>query len=141
MKRLGLVSALVTFMLSAAGCGGSTSDASSQIPTAENMSEMTQHQQAKRAIPRWAENCLPKGSQRLGLAPEYIGLTFVAAQRLKSGHDGVVFAGGGGRCSHSNDLVYRQHPIAVVFNIRNPRDPKARIIAAVRATPGWQPGG
>ena len=38
------------------------------------------------------------------------------------------------------DDVYRTHPIAVVISTRLLRQPGARIIAAVRAAPGWQPG-
>jgi hypothetical protein len=96
-----------------------------------------QHQAASLSVPLWATRCLPTGRQRLGAAPFYVGLTFAAAQRLTNS---PVFAGGGGRCSTFNDDVYRTHPIAVVYNTWNPREPNARIIAAVRAVAGWQPG-
>ena len=88
-------------------------------------------------VPRWAKKCLPKGAQRLGAAPGYVGLTFAAAQRLTNS---PVFAGGGGRCSTFNDNVLRTHPVVVVFNTWNPRQRKSRIIAAVRAAAGWQLG-
>lgn len=88
-------------------------------------------------VPRWAAECLPKGGQRLGVAPSYVGLTFAAAQRRTNS---PVFAGGGGRCSSFNDDVLRTHPIAVVYNTWDVHQRRARIIAAVRAVAGWQPG-
>jgi hypothetical protein len=95
------------------------------------------HSATSRPVLRWAQKCLPKGRQRLGPAPRYVGLTFAAAQRLENS---PVFAGGGGRCSGFNDDVYRTRPIAVVYNAWNVHERKARIIAAVRAVAGWQPG-
>jgi hypothetical protein len=89
------------------------------------------------AVPRWAVNCLPKGRQRIGVAPSYVGLTFAAAQRRTNS---PVFAGGGGRCSSFDDDVLRTHPIAVVYNTWDVHQRRARIIAAVRAVAGWQPG-
>jgi len=87
--------------------------------------------------PSWISKCLPKGRQLLGAAPAYLGLTFAAAQRRTNS---PVFAGGGGRCSTVSDDVGRTRPIAVVYNTWNPRDRRARIIAAVRAVPDWEPG-
>jgi hypothetical protein len=89
------------------------------------------------ALPRWAARCLPKGRQRLGVARSYVGLSFAAAQ---SRTNSPVFAGGGGRCSSFDDDVLRTHPIAVVYNTWDVHQRRARIIAAVRAVAGWQPG-
>lgn len=88
-------------------------------------------------VPRWAAKCLPKGGQRLGVAPSYVGLTFAAAQRRVNS---PVFAGGGGRCASFDDDVLRTHPIAVVYNTWDVHQRRARIVAAVRAVAGWQPG-
>lgn len=92
------------------------------------------------SIPSWARKCPPSGSQSLGPAPEYVGLTHAAARRLDRYGNDLVFAGGGGRCSSFNDDVGRVHPIAVVYNAWDQRRPTARIVAAVRAAPGWGPG-
>jgi hypothetical protein len=89
-------------------------------------------------VPAWASKCLPEGAKRLGPAPKYVGLTRSAALRLKNSSS-LVFAGGGGVCASTSDLVYRSHPIAVVYNTRNGRGKNARIIAAARAVAGWQP--
>jgi hypothetical protein len=96
---------------------------------------------APRTVPRWAEKCLPKRSERLGPAPRYLGLTPAAANRLdQHGNRDLVYAGGGGHCFSFDDDVNRTHPIAVVISTRLLRQSGARIIAAVRAAPGWQPG-
>lgn len=96
---------------------------------------------SRRPVPAWAKKCLPRGSERLGPAPKYVGLTPAAAeQRSRHSHrDSLVWAGGGGRCSHFDDQVARSHPIAVVYTTRLISDPRARIIAAARAEPDWQP--
>ena len=134
MRRLVLAGVLATVVLIGAGCAAAKSDSSATAAARP----ATKHQRATRPVPAWAEKCLPRGSQRLRSAPQFVGLTLAAAQRLSGGD--LELAGAGGRCSHVNDLVYRRHPIAVVFNTR-PRRPKARVIAAVRAAAGWQPGG
>jgi hypothetical protein len=138
MRRvtLGLFGCVV---LLAAGCAGASRHATS-VPnrtTQTRSPATTEHHATSRSVPRWAQTCLPKGRQRVDLAPKYVGLTFAAAQRLENS---PVFAGGGGRCSHFNDDVYRTHPIAVVYNAWNVHERKARIIIAVRAVAGWQPG-
>jgi hypothetical protein len=91
--------------------------------------------------PAWAQKCLPRGSQRLGSAPRYVGLTARAAEELDQHRNDLVYAGGGGKCATFDDDVYRTHPIAVVYSTRRLRARGARIIAAVRAVPGWGPGG
>jgi hypothetical protein len=84
---------------------------------------------------------MPQGSQRLGPARRYVGLTPGAANRLdEHSSNDLVYAGGGGRCSTFNDDVYRPHPIAVVISTRLIGTPGARIVAAARAVPGWEPG-
>lgn len=130
---------LIAVVVLAAGCAGtSRHTVLSPNSTAQVGSQATaEHHAAGITVPRWARKCLPKGGQRLGAAPGFVGLTFAAAQRLTNS---PVFAGGGGRCSTFSDDVYRTHPIAVVYNTWNPRQLKSRIIAAVRAVPGWQPG-
>jgi hypothetical protein len=100
------------------------------------------------AVPRWVSRCLPVPADRRGPAPEYLGLSFRQAWRLAERRgDALVLAGSGGRCDHSSDDVYRPNPVAVVFDRhifrrhpnahRDPRNPRARVIAAERATPGW----
>jgi hypothetical protein len=94
----------------------------------------------RRPVPAWAEKCLPQGSERAGPASGYVGLSLAAARRRDHYRNDLVFAGGGGRCSHFDDDVFRAHPIALVFNTQRSRTSRARIIAAARATAGWQPG-
>ena len=115
--------------------------ASASTAAARSPSRATPGRHARRRpVPAWAKKCLPKGQERVGPAPKYVGLTPAAAsRRARHRRDGLVFAGGGGRCSNFNDQVVRAHPIAVVYNTRLIRDPRARIIAAVRAAPGWHP--
>jgi hypothetical protein len=138
MRRLAVLALVSALVLLAAGCAGAGRHTSSAKPTAQGGSLATaNHHASSGADPRWAEQCLPKGRQRLGAAPGYVGLTFDTAQRLTNS---PVFAGGGRRCSTFRDDVYRTHPIAVVYNTWNPRASDARIIAAVRAVAGWQPG-
>ena len=149
MRRFAVFGLLTAVALLAAGCAGSGRHTASSLDPASQGGGLatTGHHTSSSTVPRWATKCLPKGRQRLGTAPQFVGLTFTAAQRLigtqqhlKHPPD-LVFAGAGGRCSDFNDLVYRRYPVAVVFNTRNPREPKARIIAAVRAVGGWQPRG
>ena len=139
MRRLAVLGLVTAVVLLAAGCAGAGRHTTAPPKsTAEGGSPATtEHHASSGAAPRWAEQCLPKGRQRLGPAPKYVGLTFAAAQHLENS---PVFAGGGGRCSHFNDDVYRTHPIAVVYNAWNAHERKARVIAAVRAVAGWQPG-
>jgi hypothetical protein len=139
MRRLAFVGLLASVVL-VAGCAsaGKQIASSPTRPRPQGASlETTVHHATSRSVPRWAQTCLPKGRQRLGPAPKYVGLTFAAGQRLENS---PVFAGGGGRCSYFNDDVYRTHPIAVVYSAWNPHERKARIIAAVRAVAGWQSG-
>ncbi len=103
------------------------------------------------AIPEWASRCLPRNAaDRLGPAPEYLGLTYRQAVRLadRRGEKGeLVLAGSGGTCDNSSDAVYRTNPIALVFDHHffrkhpnysgEPRNPQARIIAAEHVPPGW----
>ena len=139
MRRLAVLGLVTALVLPAAGCAGAgRPTTSSPNPTAQGGSLATsEHHASSGAVARWTEQCLPKGRQRLGTASGYVGLTFAGAQRLTNS---PVLAGGGGRCSTFNDDVYRTHPIAVVYNTWNPRARNARIIAAVRAVAGWQPG-
>lgn len=136
MKILGILGVCAGLVLAATGCGaGSAHQASSRV-----QGQDVKLTASRGSIPAWAEKCLPTGSQRLGTAPKYVGLTRAAALRL-SNSPALVFAGGGGRCSTFRDDVYRRRPIAVVYNVWNVRRPDAKIVAAVRATPGWHPGG
>ncbi len=89
--------------------------------------------------PAWAQKCLPQGSERVGPAQGYVGLTAAAAARRDHGGNDLEFAGGGGRCSNTSDAVLRVHPIAVVYNTPHVQLTRSRIIAAARAAPGWQP--
>ena len=92
-----------------------------------------------RTTPRWARKCLPKASDRVAPARGYLGLNLAAAERRDHYRNDLVVDGGGGRCSRADDLVYRLHPIAIVFGHRHARDPRARIIAAAQAMSGWEP--
>jgi hypothetical protein len=122
-----------------AGCGsGHVTGIESSVARTQGVSLGSS--KGVRSIPAWAQKCLPKGAKRVGSAPKYISLTPAAAVRLDRHRNDLVFAGGGGRCGSFQDDVYRSHPIAVVYNLWNIHRPDARIIAAVRAAPGWQPG-
>jgi hypothetical protein len=130
MKLTGAAVLLVAAGAGLAGCAGS------QAPTTKRVVPP-----ATLAVPAWAAKCMPQGSQRLGPARRYVGLTPSAANRLdEHSSSDLVYAGGGGRCSTFNDDVYRRHPIAVVISTRLIGTPGARIVAAARAVPGWEPG-
>jgi hypothetical protein len=100
------------------------------------------------ALPQWARRCRPRKADRLAPAPEYLGLTFRQAERLarRRGEE-LVLAGSGGKCDHSSDGVYRTDNVALVFDVhffrkhpngqRDPRNPRARIIAADHVPGGW----
>jgi hypothetical protein len=102
------------------------------------------------APPEWAKRCLPKKqADDLGPAPEYVGLTRRQAERLATQEeDQLLFVGGGGKCTDSNDLVGRIRPVAVVYDVglRRPYDGRtplpwsARVILAERVDPRWEPG-
>lgn len=120
MRNLGTATVLAVAILVVSGAAAGTSGAS-----------LTR-------VPAWAAKCLPKGAERLGPAPKYLGLTRSAALRLTDSSS-LVFAGGGGVCARTSDLVYRSHPIAVVYSTRDGRGKNTRIIAAARAVAGWHP--
>ena len=122
MRNLGTATALAIAVLLLSGTAAPPSRASGGLTR----------------VPAWAAKCLPKGTERVGSAPKYVGLTRFAALHLKNATS-LVFAGGGGVCARTSDLVYRSHPIAVVYNTRNGHGPDARIIAAARAVAGWEP--
>ena len=86
--------------------------------------------------PAWAGKCLPKaGKDRLGPAPEYIGLTLRAAIRLgRQSHDDLFPVGAAGRCERpsSSDLVYYAHPIDIVIDKVSMT---GRVIVAERVSP------
>jgi hypothetical protein len=138
MKRFGILGVFAVLALAAAGCGAGRAQSVSSRSAAGQIVSLTA---TKGSIPAWAQKCLPRGSRRLGTATRYIGLTRAAAGRLDHHRNSLVFAGGGGRCAGFQDQVFRTHPIAVVYNVWNVHRPEARIIAAVRAAPGWQPRG
>jgi hypothetical protein len=100
------------------------------------------------AVPAWADRCLPKkASDRLGPAPEYIGLTEAAAERLaRRRGEGIIVAGAAGRCSNTDELVLWSHAIAVVYERDVKRPPNGplprtiRDIAAERVSSYWVPG-
>jgi hypothetical protein len=139
MKRMPVFLMCLIMALSAGACGSSSklsrTAAASRPGSATSIGHAT-----RKPVPAWAQKCLPRGRERIGSAPSYLGLTPAAAER-RSGHDGdsLVYAGGGKQCSHFDDQVARSYPIAVVYNTRFIRNPRARIIAAVRAAPGWEP--
>lgn len=126
MKRALPAALIAAFAIAAAGCAASQRHAAPGKPNP--------------SVPAWARKCLPKGSQLLGPAPGYVGLTAREAERLDHRANDLVYAGGGGRCSTFNDDVHRSHPVAVVYSTRRVRAPGARIVAAARAVPGWAPG-
>ena len=127
MKRAPAAVLLATGAIAVtAGCAGSQRHAAPRKPTP--------------SVPAWARKCLPTGSQLLGPAPEYVGLTAGEARRLGRRGNDLVYAGGGGRCSTFSDDVFRSHPVAVVYSTRRVQAPGARIVAAARAVPGWGPG-
>jgi hypothetical protein len=88
-----------------------------------------------------------KASDRLGPAPEYIGLTEAAAERLaRRRGEAIVVAGAAGRCSNTDELVIWTHPIAVVYerHVKRPAHgpfPRTiRVVAAERVSSSWVPG-
>jgi hypothetical protein len=88
-----------------------------------------------------------KASDRLGPAPEYIGLTEAAAEQLaRTRREAIVVAGAAGRCSNTDDLVVWVRPIAVVYErhvkrpAHGPLPRTIRVIAAERVSSGWVPG-
>jgi hypothetical protein len=92
--------------------------------------------------PAWTEKCLPTRSEdRLGPAPEYVGLTMGEALDLakRQPPDSLVIVGAGGNCNSMSDLVARARPVAVVFDKANSFT-DARIVAAERVSTSWAPG-
>ena len=132
--------------------GAATPELGSSQSTSSSIAETPVSAPPSSALPtpRWALECLPKqSSEEIGPAPEYVGLARPAAERLAQQHgDQLVFAGGGGECSNVSDDVFRTNPVAVVYDVRltvpsgstGPLPASARIVAAVRVSPGWQPG-
>lgn len=133
MKRTSAAVLLGAVAIAAAGCAGS------QQRAAAGVRRESPPVRRGPAGPLWARRCLPTGSQLLGPAPRYVGLTYRAASRLDRHGSDLVYAGGGGRCSTFDDDVFRTRPIAFVYSTRLIRAPGGRIVAAVRAAPGWQP--
>src|SRR5947209_2313704 len=101
MKRLAFVGLLASVVL-VAGCASADKQPASSSKPHGASAETTMPHATSRSVPRWAQKCLPKGRQRLGPAPKYVGLTFAAGQRLENS---PVFAGGGGHCSGFSDDV------------------------------------
>lgn len=147
-----LATGLVVGLLQAANHGGGNSLAGADTngPTTGAGPTATESLTSTAAAPAWAQSCLPTNpSDDLGPAVQYVGLTKAEADRLaeRSG-DELVFVGGGGRCSGVDDLVYRTHPVAVVYDTApsipsgsdGPLPPTARVIAAEHVAPGWAPG-
>lgn len=95
------------------------------------------------SVPSWASRCLPQGSQNLGPADEYVGLTRSAAKRLAARRgEQLYFAGAAGHCSDVSDDVIRVKPVAVVYDLPATSQglpSSARIIAARHATSAWSP--
>jgi hypothetical protein len=96
------------------------------------------------AIPAWAEKCLPANPKdRLGSAPEYVGLTVPEAFKLarQQWPDDLIIVGAGGSCSAGNtSSVGRVQPVAIILDEQNPDGPLptgTRIIVAERVTSTW----
>lgn len=114
------------------------SHATRTTSSASSASSITSPSPAQ-TVPAWALRCLPKkASDRLGPAPQYVGLGRNQAVALsRQRHEILKLVGANGKCATADDLAVRSAAIAVVLNNSGP---SGRIIVAEKVSGYWDRG-